>query len=201
MKKLITILLVFAMSLSLLAGCGGSDKDTDVSGDTNQETNNSEEEKVVIDTSIYSEKMELVTEEGQKVQVYFDPTVVNYIAGEDEMGEYCYLGEMINPSVADAKSAQAYVDSIISYNEGYLEVDEQKEFSLGDYTVYYFQLNDTESGGFAGEVWAIELGSDVVLTFNYMGSVEEGGQLETELAAIKFVVGDVTIESSQSDNS
>ena len=59
MKKLITLLLVLAISLSLLAGCGGSDKDT--SGDTNQENHDSEEEKVVIDTSIYSEKIDLVT--------------------------------------------------------------------------------------------------------------------------------------------
>lgn len=204
MKKILAILLIMAMSASLLIGCGGSDKDT--SGDVNvenndAENNDAEKEEVVIDTSIYSEKIELVTEEGQKVQIYYDPTVVSYIAGKDEMGEYCFLGEMTNPSVVDVESAQAYVDSIISYNEGYLEIGEQKESSLGDYMVHYFSLKDTESGGFAGEIWAIELGSDVVLTFTYMGSVEEGGQLDTELNAIKFVVGDgITVESSQNDN-
>ena len=198
MKKILAIVLIMAMSASLLIGCGGSDKDT--SADVNQENNDSEEEKVIIDTSIYSEKIELVTEENQKVQVYYDPTVVNCITGEDQMGEYCYLGEMINPSVTDAESAQAYVDAIISYNEGYLEIGEQKEIALGDYVVDYFSLQDTESGGFAGEIWVIELGSNVILTFNYIGSAEEGGQLDTELAAIKFVVGDVTIESNQKDN-
>lgn len=228
-RKILSILLVMTMGMSLLAGCG--DKDNGTNGGSNQgndsaisedtgndsivseDTGNdsivnegignddSTDKQEEIDTSIYSEKIELITGKGQKVQVYYDPTVVNCIAGEDEMGEYCYLGEIEDPSVADAESAQAYVDSIISNNGGYLEIGEQKEISLSDYTVHYFRLNDTESGAFVGKEYIIELGSDVIFYFRYMGSAEEGGQLDTELDAIKFVVGDgIAIESNQNDN-
>ena len=187
MKKLLAVLLI--MSIFMLVGCGS---DKDVNNDPS-ETNNSNvsqnvESKVDFDESIYSENFELTTESGKVVKIYYDPEVVEYIAGEDEFGKFIYLGEMSDLAVKDAKSAKEYIDSIISNNDGYLEIGIQEEIEVGGYKVHYFTLNDTASGSFAGKEWAIELDSDVVLSFRCITSVKPGSQIETELNAIKFVV-------------
>ncbi len=187
MKKFLAVLLI--MSIFMLVGCGS---DKDVNNDPS-ETNNSNvsqnvENKVDFDESIYSENFELTTESGKIVKIYYDPTVVEYIAGEDEFGKFLYLGEMSDLSVKDAKSAKEYIDSIISNNDGYLKIGVQEVIEVGGYKVNYFTLNDTASGSFAGKEWVIELDSDVVLSFYCLSSVEAGSQIETELNAIKFVV-------------
>lgn len=200
-RKLLSLLLAMTMGMSLLVGCGASDKDTSVDSNLENESNVSQdtgkddvtedttEEKDEIDTNIYSEKIELTTAEGKTVWVYYDPTIVECIAGEDWRGEYCVdLGEMLAVAVTDSESAKAYVDAIISNNGRYLEIGVQEEISLGGYTVHHFRLNDIESGSFAGEEWVIELDSGVVFTFNTIIFVEEDGPLNTELNAIKFVV-------------
>ena len=187
MKKLLAVLLI--MSIFMLVGCGSNkDVNNDPSETNNLNVNQNVENKDDFDKSIYSGNFELTTESGKTVKIYYDPTVVEYLAGEDEFGEFLYLGEMSDLSVKDAKSAKEYVDSIISNNDGYLKIGIQEEVEVGGYKVYYFTLNDTESGSFVDKVWAIELGSDVVLTFKCFSSVEEGSQIETELNAIKFVV-------------
>lgn len=197
-RKILSLLLVMTMGMALLVGCGSSDKDTN--GDSNQGNasnvgqdagkEDSADEKEEIDTSIYSEKVELVTEQGKKVLVYYDPTVVNCIEGEDWTGKYAVdLGEMINVSVADAESAKARVDDIaVTMGGDSVVIGKQEEIPLADYTIHYFTLNDKESGAFYDKMWGIELDSDVVVMFITMDSVEEGSQLEKELEAIKFVV-------------
>lgn len=159
----------------------------DVSQDAGEE--NAEEEQEEIDTSIYSEKVELVTEEGKKVQVYYDPAVIEYIEGEDWLGNWSIdLGDLLSVAVADAESAKGYIDSIISNNGGYLEIYVQEELQLGRYTVHHYRLNDIESGSLAGEEYIIELDSDVVFTFKATIFIDEDGSLDTEFNAIKFVV-------------
>ena len=159
----------------------------DVNQDAGKE--NAEEEQEEIDMSIYSEKVELVTEEGKKVQVYYDPTVIEYIEGEDWLGNWSIdLGALLSVAVADAESAKGYIDSIISNNGGYLEIYVQEELQLGRYTVHHYRLNDIESGSLAGEEYIIELGSDVVFTFKATIFIDEDGSLDTEFNAIKFVV-------------
>lgn len=187
MKKLLAVLLI--MSIFMLVGCS-SNKDANVDPSETNDSNISQnvENKDDFDKSIYSEKVELTTTEGKKVQIHYNPTVVECIEGEDWLGYISVsLGEMTDLAVKDAKSTKEYTDSIISNNSG-LEIGEQKEIKIGDYKLHYFTLTETDAGTLVDKVWAIELGSDVVLTFKCFSSVEEGSQIETELNAIKFVV-------------
>lgn len=57
------------------------------------------------------------------------------------------LGDMYNFSVADAKTAEDYVDLVILANDGYLEIGEQEEVQFGGHTIHCFRLNEKESGG------------------------------------------------------
>ena len=210
-RKLLSLLIVMVMGMSLLVGCGGNsnenkDNDTLQNIDNVQESTtveNSEiEEKEEIDTSIYSEKIELTTGEGKVVSIYYDPTSVTNLSGADWTGkEEINLGEMMSIYVTDAESAKAYVDTIIDDNGGNIGIGKQEEIQLSGYTIHYFTLNEPESGAFLDKIWLIELDSDVVCRFMVTGEVAEGSQLEKELEAIKFVVGDENdTESNQNDN-
>lgn len=210
-RKVFSMLLVMVMGISLLTGCGGNsnenkDNDTIQSSDNVQEgttVENSEiEEKEEIDTSIYSEKIELTTGEGKVVSIYYDPASVTNLSGADWTGkEEINLGEMMSIYVTDAESAKAYVDTVIDDNGGNIDIGKQEEIQLSGYTIHYFTLNEPESGAFLDKIWLIELDSDVVCRFIVIGEVAEGSQLEKELEAIKFVVGDGnSTESNQNDN-
>lgn len=210
-RKLFSLLIVMVMGISLLTGCGGNsnenkDNDTLQSIDNVQEDTTVEnteiEEKEEIDTSIYSEKVELTTGEGKVVSIYYDPTIVTNLSGEDWTGkEEINLGEMMSIYMSDAESVKAYVDTIVDAEGGYIAIDKQEEIQLSGYTIYYFTLNESESGAFLDKMWLIELDSDVVCRFVAISEVTEGSQLEKELEAIKFVVdnGNNT-ESNQNDN-
>lgn len=210
-SMLLVLVMVMVMGISLLTGCGGNsnenkDNDTIQSSDNVQEgttVENSEiEEKEEIDTSIYSEKIELTTGEGKVVSIYYDPASVTNLSGADWTGkEEINLGEMMSIYVTDAESAKAYVDTVIDDNGGNIDIGKQEEIQLSGYTIHYFTLNKPESGAFLDKIWLIELDSDVVCRFMVIGEVAEGSQLEKELEAIKFVVGDGNnTESNQNDN-
>lgn len=196
------------VSISVLTGCGGNGSETaekenvSVKEEATAEETESEE-KEEIDTSIYSEKVELTTLEGENVWIYYDPTVVTNWSGENDWGGYdVCLGDMMDIFVEDAESAQAVADRI---TEGYLKIRKHEEIQLSGYTIHYFSFEDPESGNFVTDARLIELGSNVVCGF-YAISTEEGSQLEKELEAIKFAVGDVAVEnenkteSSQNNN-
>lgn len=192
-RKVLSFLLVMAMGMSILAGCGSSDKDTNVDASQENELNVSQEaekedvkeEREEVDTSIYSEKIELTTAQGKSVWVYYDPTVVECKVWEDSSVD---LGEALNVEVYDAASAKEYMDFIVSGYGGKLEVGIQEEVSLGDYTVIHYGLTNTESGKLVGDECIIELESDVVFIFRTVVTVEEGSRLDTEFNGIKFVV-------------
>lgn len=177
--RILSLLLVLTMGMSLLVGCGGSDAADDGAAQGNEEVVQQEE----IDTSIYSERVTLTTEAGKTVQVYYDPTVIDYMDFEDS---WFMLGNMRAFDVRDAQSAQAFMDAYLE-KEVYLEISEQEEITLGGYTVHCYKLIETESGSFIGRYGVVELGSGVVFDFAYMDELSEETDGEV-LAAIKFVV-------------
>lgn len=196
-RKVLSLLLVVAMSVSMLAGCGGSDKDTgkgqntenDSNANQDTENNDANSEKEEIDTSIYSEKVELRTDgDGKKkVVAYYDPTVVECHAMEDEDGKpYVDLGEMWNIYVTHVATVEDFMNYIISEMGG--EIGKHEEKTLSGYSVHYFTIVEPGTGAFWDKIYVLELDGGVALNFRLMGSMEEGSQLEKELAAIKFVV-------------
>ena len=178
-RRILSLLLVLTMGMSLLIGCGGNDTADDGAAQGNEDVVKQEE----IDTSIYSESITVTTEAGKTVQVYYDPTVINYLDFEDS---WFGLGNMRAFDVVDAQSAQAFMDAYLE-KMGYLEISEQEEIQLGGYTVYCYKLIETESGSFIGRYGVIELGSGVVFDFAYMAELTEETDGEV-LAAIKFVL-------------
>ena len=159
-RRILSLLLVLTMGMSLLVGCGGNDTADDGAAQGNEEVVKQEE----IDTSIYSESVTVTTEAGKTVQVYYDPSVIDYMDFEDSW--FC-LGNMRAFDVVDAESAQADIDALLE-REVYLEISEQEEIQLGGYTVHCYKLIETESGSFVGKNGVIELGSGVVFDFAYM---------------------------------
>jgi len=177
-RRILGLLLVLTMGMTLLIGCGGNDTAGDAA-QGNEDVVKQEE----IDTSIYSESVTVTTEAGKNVQLYYDPTVIDYWDFEDS---WFMLGNMRAFDVVDAQSAQAFMDVYLE-KMGYLEISEQEEIQLGGYTVHCYKLIETESGSFIGRYGVIELGSGVVFDFAYMGELSEETDGEV-LAAIKFVV-------------
>lgn len=201
MKKLIIVLLIMTMGLSVFMGCGGSDKNTEKGPNKGTESSENKDtgkedavgkddtagKKDEIDTSIYTEKVELRSDSEKKVVAYYDPTVVECIKGENLNGTPAVdLGLMSNVYVAHTETAEDFINYIISKMGG--EIGKHEESSLSSYTVHYFTLVEPGKGTLWDKIYVLELDSDVVLNFRLLGSMEKGSQLEKELGAIKFVV-------------
>ena len=177
-QRILSLLLVLTMGMTLLIGCSGNDTADDGAAQGNEDVVKQEE----IDKSIYSESVTLTTEGGKTVQVYYDPTVIDYIDFEDS---WFMLGNMRAFAAHDAESAQAFMDAYLE-KEVYLEISEQVEIQLGGYTVYCYKLIENESDSFIGRYGVIELGSGVVFDFACLELSEETDG--AVLGAIKFVV-------------
>ena len=189
MKKLLAVLLIMSMSVSMLVGCGGSDKDNskEPSKGTEAGTNQETEKEDEIDTSIYSEKVELRSDSEKKVVAYYDPSVVECFTGENYNGSPSVdLGVMWNVYVTHTATAEEFVNYVISTMGG--EIGKHEESSLSGYAVHYFTIVEQGTGAFYDKIYVLELDAGVTLNFRMNGSIEEGSQLEKELAAIKFVV-------------
>lgn len=199
MKKLVSLLFVMVMVLMLVA-CGGKTSGTagnDATQGTNDKQGVSSEQKAEIDTAIYSENLELTTEDGKVVKLYYDPTVVRFSTGEGPFGAVeTYMidandiyGSTADVYVKDAESAKAYVDNIIADNGNSIKIGEQEEVKRGGYTIHCYTLNDIESGSWLDEINLIEISSGVVFGLKgYNPSVSEDEGLENLLAAVKFEI-------------
>lgn len=195
MKKLLAVLLIMSMSVAMLVGCGGNDKDnskepgkgTEAGANKDAEKEDTSSKEDEIDTSIYSEKVELRSDSEKKVVAYYDPTVVECFAGENENGTPSVdLGMMWNVYVTHTATAEEFVNYVISTMGG--EIGKHEESSLSSYAVHYFTIVEPGTGAFYDKIYVLELDAGVVLNFRMNGSIEEGSDLEKELAAIKFVV-------------
>ncbi len=199
MKKLLAVLLIMSMSVSMLVGCGGNDKDNSkeqskgteagANKDTEKEDTTTKEDE--IDTSIYSEKVELRTDSEKKVVAYYNPNVVECFTGENYNGSLSVdLGEMMDVYVTRTATAEEFINYVISVM-GDCEIGKYEESSLSGYVVHYFTLVEPGTGAFYDKIYVLELDAGVALNFKLLGSqngIGEGSQLEKELAAIKFVV-------------
>lgn len=195
MKKLTILFLILAMNISLFIGCGSSDKDNskepnqgteaDTNQDTGTEDTTTKEEE--IDTSIYSEKVELPTENEKKVVAYYDPTVVECFTGESLNGSPSVeLGMMWNIYVTQTATAEDFMNYIISEMGG--EIGKHEECVLSGYAVHYYTVVEPGTENVWDKIYVLELDAGVALNFRFIGSIEEGSDLEKELGAIKFVV-------------
>lgn len=211
MKKLLVTMMIMAMGMSLLVGCGGSDKDT--SGDANQgnDTNVSQEEK---EDSSNKEESEDVTSEmtgdasfevnsisGTKVKVYYDSNVIASASTlwEPEFSVTDVEGNKYNFVIVDCDTAEDYLerrknefDSIKSKtNEEFSELEENGmvgEHTIIQYTVEYDQIStdDNNNAVYTPVSYSeciIELGSVVVCFDN-----TEEQDFSDILTAMKFVV-------------
>lgn len=194
-RRILSLLLVMSMSVAMLVGCGGNDKDNSkepskgteagTNQDTEKEDTTTKEDE--IDTSIYSEKVELRSDSEKKVVAYYDPNVVECSVGEKADGRSeVFLGEMMDVYVTHTSTAEDYMNYVISVMGG--EIGKHEERSLSGYAVHYFTLVEPGTGAFWDKIYVLELDAGVALNFKLIGSIEEGSDLEKELAAIKFVV-------------
>ena len=194
-RRILSLLLIMSMSVSMLVGCGGNDKDNSkgpskgteagTNKDTEKEDTTTKEDE--IDTSIYSEKVELRSDSEKKVVAYYDPSVVECFTGENYDGSPSVdLGKMWNVYVTHTATAEEFVNYVISTMGG--EIGKHEESSLSGYAVHYFTIVEPGTGAFYDKIYVLELDAGVALNFRMNGSIEEGSDLEKELAAIKFVV-------------
>ena len=188
-RRILSLLLIMSMSVSMLVGCGGNDKDNskEPSKGTEAGTNQETEKEDEIDTSIYSGKVELRSDSEKKVVAYYDPSVVECFTGENYNGSPSVdLGKMWNVYVTHTATAEEFVNYVISTMGG--EIGKHEESSLSGYAVHYFTIVEPGTGAFYDKIYVMELDAGVALNFRMNGSIEEGSDLEKELAAIKFVV-------------
>lgn len=188
-RRILSLLLITAMGISFLVGCGGNDNDNskEPSKGTESNVNQDTEKEDEIDTSIYSEKVELRSDSEKKVEAYYDPTVVECFEGENYNGTPSVdLGSMWNIYVTHTATAEEFMNYIISEMGG--EIGKHEECTLSGYAVHYYTVVEPGTETVWDKIYVLELDSGVALNFRMNGSIEEGSDLEKELAAIKFVV-------------
>lgn len=217
MKKLLAVLLIISMSVSMLVGCGGTDKDTnkepntenssnmsqntendeikddqikdDVTEDSSNESNNSENvENDEFDENIYSAMIEAITSGGKVVKIYYNPQVVKKWDIYDNVLLY----------------AHDMNGDLYEFNVGdYVSAEEYINVFIQDNTHLNLKITGKEEiklGGHAihsyylqGDrrthgIGVIELASDVVVHFEHKRVNFEGQDFENVIGAIKFVV-------------
>lgn len=211
-RKVLSLLLVVAMGMSLLVGCGGTDKDANGDSNHGNDTNVSQEAGKD-DSSNSKEDSEDVSSEmtwdtffevnsinGTKVKVYYDSNVIasSYTLWEPEFSVTDTEGNKYDFVVVDCNTAEDYFerrknefDSIKSKtNEEFSELEEHGtvgEYTIMQYTVEYDQIStdDNNNAVYTPVSYSeciIELGSVVVCFDN-----TEEQKLWDVLASMKFV--------------
>ena len=190
-KKVLNMLLIMAMGMSLLAGCGGNGSET-AEKEVTQE-NVSEKEEVIPDEVDFSsyEEIEVNTVENKSLKVYYNPEVIvdwytEYaicVAYNEEGNEYPF-------EVVPFESAEEYRSSEIFEHEMWehqnIEATELEEISIGGHTVHSFNIKyqDDLTGepiDYSSDIGIIELDDGLVFCF---GLGNEG--IEEVLSAITF---------------
>lgn len=225
-RRVLSLLLIMTMGISLLVGCGGTDKDTSGVSNQGNDTNVSEETEKV-DSSNSEEESEDVSSEmttdaifevnsigGTKVKVYYDPNTIasTNTVWEPEFSVTDIEGNVYSFVIGDFDTAEDYFErridefnSIQSKTNG--EFSEPEEYGVvGEntimrYTLEYDQIStdDNNNPVYTPVSYAeciIELDS-VVVCFDYT----EEQKFWDVLATMKFVVGNENdTESNQNDS-
>ena len=225
-RRVLSLLLIMTMGISLLVGCGGTDKDTSGVSNQGNDTNVSEETEKV-DSSNSKEESEDVSSEmtadaifevnsigGTKVKVYYDPNAIasTNTAWEPEFSVTDIEGNVYSFVIGDFDTAEDYFDRRIDEfnsiqsktNEEFSEPEEYGvvgENTIMRYTLEYDQIStdDNNNPVYTPVSYAeciIELDS-VVVCFDYT----EEQKFWDVLATMKFVVGNENdTESNQNDS-
>lgn len=225
-RRVLSLLLIMTMGISLLVGCGGTDKDTSGVSNQGNDTNVSEETEKA-DSSNSKEESEDVSSEmttdaifevnsigGTKVKVYYDPNTIasTNTVWEPEFSVTDIEGNVYSFVIGDFDTAEDYFErridefnSIQSKTNG--EFSEPEEYGVvGEntimrYTLEYDQIStdDNNNPVYTPVSYAeciIELDS-VVVCFDYT----EEQKFWDVLATMKFVVGNENdTESNQNAN-
>ena len=225
-RRVLSSLLIMTMGISLLVGCGGTDKDASGVSNQGNDTNVSEETEKD-DSSNSSEESEDVSSEmtadaifevnsigGTKVKVYYDPNAIASMSTvwEPEFSVTDIEGNVYNFVIGDFDTAEDYFERRIDEfnsiqsktNEEFSEPEEYGivgENTIMRYTLEYDQIStdDNNNAVYTPVSYAeciIELDS-VVVCFDYT----EEQKFWDVLATMKFVVGNENdTESNQNDN-
>lgn len=225
-RRVLSLLLIMTMGISLLVGCGGTDKDTSGVSNQGNDTNVSEETEKA-DSSNSEEESEDVSSEmtadaifevnsigGTKVKVYYDPNAIasTNTVWEPEFSVTDIEGNVYSFVIGDFDTAEDYFERRIDEfnsiqsktNEEFSELEEYEvvgENTIMRYTLEYDQIStdDNNNPVYTPVSYAeciIELDS-VVVCFDYT----EEQKFWDVLATMKFVVGNENdTESNQNDS-
>ena len=225
-RRVLSLLLIMTMGISLLVGCGGTDKDTSGVSNQGNDTNVSEETEKA-DSSNSKEESEDVSSEmttdaifevnsigGTKVKVYYDPNAIasTNTVWEPEFSVTDIEGNVYSFVIGDFDTAEDYFERRIDEfnsiqsktNEEFSELEEYEvvgENTIMRYTLEYDQIStdDNNNPVYTPVSYAeciIELDS-VVVCFDYT----EEQKFWDVLATMKFVVGNENdTESNQNDS-
>lgn len=179
MKKILALLLIMAMGISLLVGCGGTDKDTDKGNDTNvnQDAEDGEASKGI-------QTIELRASENDYIEISYDADVLE--CNGDENGAFFYEIEG-DASFSLGLGSDAY--SMIESNKGYEWMEDYTATTITEKFINGVLVQSfKESYNYEGELreeelYCVPLKGGVSLVFE--GKFSDSSLIEKALVSVK----------------
>ena len=202
-KKILSLLLVMAMGMSLLVGCGGSsDENKDSGNDTN--ISQSDENEANVETVVLSDVWS-----GKKIEISYKKETCETLSVDEYILSLAVdSGEAFDIEFhADYTASSFYDEEKLAMEDVGLKATDLSDYSSGNTKIYGFEFYDASSDSLYSRTVLHEVEDGVLIIYSldlgYTNEEVAKAYAEKAFVSVKIVTGDASdsgIVSGESGN-